>query len=110
MVKSFITLSSGHTDWQADGQQIPLRSIGSWQPVAVAVVEVEDPLNQNFGDVNDEETAAENLILTKKLFILLKVGNCNIDFCNFRHRKVRNFEISNLFCQSLKDFRKILLK
>ncbi len=24
-------------------------------------------------------------------------ANCNIDFYNFRHRKVRNFEISNQF-------------
>jgi hypothetical protein len=25
------------------------------------------------------------------------VGNCDIDFYNFRHQKVRNFEISNQF-------------
>jgi len=25
------------------------------------------------------------------------IGNCDIDFYNFRHRKVRNFEISNQF-------------
>ncbi len=28
---------------------------------------------------------------------LLQIGNCDIDFYNFRHRKVRNFEISNQF-------------
>ncbi len=28
---------------------------------------------------------------------LLMLANCNIDFLNFRHRKVRNFEILNLF-------------
>ncbi len=27
----------------------------------------------------------------------LKVGNCDIDFFNFRHRQVWGFEISNLF-------------
>jgi hypothetical protein len=86
---------------------IPLRIIRSWQSVAVAMLEVEDTLNQDFADVNDEETAAENLI---KKIILSKGGNCNIDFCNIRHQKVRNFEISNLFCKSLKDFIKILLK
>ncbi len=28
-------------------------------------------------------------------FHYFKLGNCDIDFYNFRHRKVRNFEISN---------------
>jgi hypothetical protein len=86
--KFFLTLAPGHTDWQADGQQIPLRSIRSWQPVAVAVVEVEDPLNQNFGDVNDEETAAENLILTKKYLSFSKVDS---EFVK-KLRKSNNFE------------------
>ncbi len=29
-----------------------------------------------------------------------QLGNCDIDFFNFRHQKVRNFEISNLFERS----------
>ena len=28
-----------------------------------------------------------------------KVGNCDIDFLNFHHSQVLNFEISNLFQQ-----------
>jgi hypothetical protein len=27
----------------------------------------------------------------------LDLGNCDIDFFNFRHSKVQNFQISNLF-------------
>jgi hypothetical protein len=29
------------------------------------------------------------------------MGNCDIDFLNFRHRQVRNFEVSNLYEQNL---------
>jgi hypothetical protein len=28
-------------------------------------------------------------------FSIITLGNCDIDFYNFRHRKVRNFKISN---------------
>ncbi len=31
------------------------------------------------------------------LFFLTKIGNCDIDFLNFHHLQVRNFEISNLY-------------
>ncbi len=33
----------------------------------------------------------------KRLVDRMRLGNCDIDFFNFRHWKVRNFDISNLF-------------
>ncbi len=40
---------------------------------------------------------------------IINLGNCDIDFFNFRHWKVRNFKISNLFQRS-QNFAVIFLK